>query len=239
MPASKTAKPKRFKPRKQKLNTRRLVTRGQGNINEGMFSDQPFPPRKHCQIVYVGTFNLSSNSLQTFGTQQQMNLNSLFDPDSTGAGHQPIGFDQLMAIYAKYKVTNTKVELTWTDPDADGVWVGYKLAPINDGTVLTGMAFDRASESRTVIVRPINHSGSQVVKQIFNVPGYLMGGLTKSQFKNEIALYSGNASANPPNTYGLMVGVCNPTQATVIGITCSIRLVFTVDFYQRLTLPTS
>ena len=31
-------------------------------------------------------------------------LSSLFDPDVTGTGHQPVGYDQIMALYEEYIV---------------------------------------------------------------------------------------------------------------------------------------
>lgn len=44
-------------------------------------------------------------------------LNGLFDPDITGAGHQPIGFDQLMPLYDHYTVIAAKVKCVFTNND--------------------------------------------------------------------------------------------------------------------------
>lgn len=231
--------PKKSNKTKKKVIPNKLVSRSPGNINQGMFTDQPFPPRKRCKMVYCGTHNMSSNAAQTFGTEQHYSLNGMFDPDITGIGHQPMGFDELNAIYTQHKVLSTRVELTWSNPDADGLFVGYKLAPLNDPTILTAMNFDKAQESRTVIMRPINNTGSQVVKQVFNVPAYIMLGVTRSQFNAETSNYTGTASTNPPYSYGFRFAVCNPTTAAAVTISAHIRVVYDVEFYARKSLPQS
>lgn len=37
--------------------------------------------------------------------------NSLHDPNTTGAGHQPMGYDQLSNIYQKYQVLGAKIKI--------------------------------------------------------------------------------------------------------------------------------
>lgn len=39
--------------------------------------------------------------------------NSLFDPDFSGAGHQPRGYDQLAQLYANYRVKKCTLEVWW------------------------------------------------------------------------------------------------------------------------------
>lgn len=40
--------------------------------------------------------------------------NGMFDPDETGTGHQPMGFDQLAGIYARYKVVSSRIKVTFS-----------------------------------------------------------------------------------------------------------------------------
>jgi len=41
-------------------------------------------------------------------TGYAFNLNSVFDPNRTGGGHQPYGFDTLASLYNRYRVINCK-----------------------------------------------------------------------------------------------------------------------------------
>jgi hypothetical protein len=62
-----------------------------------------FPPVFRMQHRYVQSSSITAavGSLAT----QVYRTNSLFDPDLTGVGHQPYGFDQFKTYYATYLVT--------------------------------------------------------------------------------------------------------------------------------------
>lgn len=51
------------------------------------------------------------------------NLNSLFDPDRTGTGHQPLGFDQLKTLYNRYRVYKVHYNINWITTTADPVMI--------------------------------------------------------------------------------------------------------------------
>lgn len=97
-----------------------------------------FPKRMTMTLRYadIGTITTAgSGSISTFNFR----ANSLFDPNQTGVGHQPMYFDQMMAIYNHYIVIGSKITITWAQlPDAAGtrppVIVGCFL---NDDTVVT------------------------------------------------------------------------------------------------------
>jgi len=68
----------------------------------------PVPTKFATKMRYATNFNLASvgggvNAVQRF------RANGLFDPDITGVGHQPRGFDQLMVLYGAYTVVGAKI----------------------------------------------------------------------------------------------------------------------------------
>lgn len=79
--------------------------------------------------------------------------NGCFDPEASGAGHQPRGFDQLMALYEKYTVIKStiNVDFAWRDEVAvtakKQCTVGISL--MNDSTALLGNNFDYQEDGYT------------------------------------------------------------------------------------------
>ena len=44
-------------------------------------------------------------------------MNGLYDPDITGSGHQPIGFDEMMLMYDHYCVIGARARVTFSNND--------------------------------------------------------------------------------------------------------------------------
>ncbi len=70
-----------------------------------------FPPRILTKLRYVDTYALSSSAGSI--AKQVFNINSIFDPDQSGVGHQPMYRDTFAAIYDQYAVINANVTVTF------------------------------------------------------------------------------------------------------------------------------
>lgn len=68
-----------------------------------------FPTRVMKRLRYSTPFYLTSSSgaVATY----IISANGLYDPDITGTGHQPMGFDQMMLFYNHYCVTWAKITI--------------------------------------------------------------------------------------------------------------------------------
>lgn len=86
----------------------------------------PLPKSGSYKFVYNDTgFSLSTTVGNGYQTVYQFRGNSLFDPDLTGVGVQPYGFDQLCATagtpFGIYQVVASKIVITAYFPDLTAV----------------------------------------------------------------------------------------------------------------------
>lgn len=102
--------------RKGNKNARRssnnLTTGGGGSVNPMVYEPwMPiFPPSITKTLRYSTTFAAASAS-GAISSTQVFRANDLFDPDYSGTGHQPMGFDQLMLWYNHFTVRTAKITL--------------------------------------------------------------------------------------------------------------------------------
>jgi len=70
---------------------------------------QLIPPSFRATLSYTEPVSISGNT-GAVGTYS-WRINDLYDPNLTGTGHQPLGFDQYMLLYNKFRVMNCTWEL--------------------------------------------------------------------------------------------------------------------------------
>jgi hypothetical protein len=69
-----------------------------------------FPDRLRITLKYTQDFQMVGSSNPA---AQVFRMNSLFDPDKTGVGHQPSYFDALQSIYSRYCVMGAQARLSF------------------------------------------------------------------------------------------------------------------------------
>jgi len=99
---------------------------------------QGLPAQHMVQMRYCETINLTS----TVGAlaSYEWSANDLFDPNITGAGHQPYGFDQWCVFYNKFTVMRSQVKVEACSsgvPISFGITFARTAAP---STITTAMS---------------------------------------------------------------------------------------------------
>ncbi len=135
---------RRYKKKKYGYKKRRRPRRGKINWLKlkgvSSFPDQMYVKMKYSDVITVDTGAVAG---------QVYSINSLFDPDTTGVGHQPLGYDQWSNLYGKYEVLGCAMKLSLISNGNNRF--GIILYPSNSATAVSDTA--TAKEQRYAIHR--------------------------------------------------------------------------------------
>lgn len=185
-------------------------------------------PHKFLVFKYE---EIISQSLATVtATNQVFNLNSLFDPNRTGTGHQPYGFDQLAAIYNRYRVWETRWKVTF-HAESQGFYV---LSVPSNGALATsivdGSSFQSAGEIRGAVTKS-QGTGANSVFLRGRMKLNNLNGTTPTEYEGDDR-FQALTSSSPSELLLLNIGTYNPS-----GSTTAIDFVVELWFYVELHDP--
>lgn len=133
-------------------------------------------------------------------------LNGMFDPDITGTGHQPRGFDQYMALYDKYLVLGCKVSLQAVNTSAttqNRVGMSVRTHYTPDGY---GVHYTENGHTTSKLLAPYV-GGNNVCKLAYNWS--CKKWFRKTNITDEYDL-TGDTTKNPTTQAYLHVWTANP-----------------------------
>lgn len=105
-------------------------------------SDYTIAQSMRVKMTY-STFFTINPGIGAVGTYL-FSANGIYDPDVTGAGHQPAGFDELMNLYAEYVVVGSTIRvIARSSADNQDFFFGVAL----ERTTATYTDFDRYVEN--------------------------------------------------------------------------------------------
>lgn len=99
----------------------------------------PFGQSQMVHHKYCDTFNINTNiGVRGYYT---FSLNSLYDPNVSAAGHQPIGMDQVEQIFNNYCVVGAYMKVRVMNLDTDEyimavLYISEETVPPTDGSAL-------------------------------------------------------------------------------------------------------
>lgn len=194
-------------------------------------SQVSFPDRVIVRLPYVNTANVSSG-LTLY--DQVWNLNSIYDPDQTNAGHQPRGFDQWAAIYNRYRVFAVSGILTVRQRAVHGISVN--LIPNNQTTSMNGTTL--VSELVRSGRPRITSSNQPPVQIKFRYACNSITGVTPMQYRTDDR-FQATVTANPTEAICLHQVVRSLDGATTIDYEYDIKLMYHVEFYDKVDIASS
>lgn len=213
---------KRKRSQRKKSNKPYTITvRGPGVV---------LPDRLRCCLKYSDSIQGNPAALTATYTY---NLNSIYDPNRAGTGHQPMYHDQLAGLYNRYRVLGCAWDLTCTNFNTP---VRVAVAPVNGSSVPADL--DDTSENpyaKTAVVNAMSNGGRMLKK----FKGYI--GISKLLGENltddrDQALMG----ASPSNVAMLALRVESLDGATNLSsVNYSITLKYYVECFDRITVTGS
>lgn len=197
----------------------------------------PLPDRAFTKLRYS---SLGALTYAGFGVPaaNQFRVNSLFDPDLSGTGHQPLAFDQYAGIYNRYRVYGMKWKITFSNRST--TYQG-EVAIQSRPNVATHSNMDTIYEAPyTSRKATCGVEGSGQAVRVLS--GYTsvskVRGVNRSVVKNDDE-YSALISANPAVTPTITLYMQNTDTTTALTIAYRLELEYYCEFFDRKLLTQS
>lgn len=192
----------------------------------------PFAPRYITKQKYFENFILSP----TAGSSSiyQFNLNSIYDPNESGTGHQPMGTDQLQPLYSKYRVYKAIMKVEVFTPAAD-MYVG--IGAINNNTPMPADAEEFTERYGSTAKIAPGGGGFQrtVLRKLIRLP--VLMGVSSIKYKTD-DVYAANLNANPvERAIGFVF--CQNYNTTAITTRFNCTITYFVEYYDPIALGKS
>lgn len=214
---------------KKKNQKRKYKTHSLATFNNRIGAD-PFPSTYVAKLTYVARFKITPVVADTL-TYHLFSCNGMYDPDITGTGHQPLGFDQLMALYNHYEVLGSKISVDCQIEAGATVTQSNAIVGIhvNDDTSIHGNSLDALLENGGTTYRTL--TDQQMQKRL------VYKWSQKKQLGKNVrgnSSVKGDAASNPSE----QMYFCIYTQANdsaVVGdpIQCVARISYFAKFTER------
>lgn len=191
-----------------------------------------FPERTTRKLRYSTNFQFSG----TVGvvTSYVFAANGLYDPDITGTGHQPMGFDQLMLSYNHYCVTHSRILVTFRN-QASGSTPTVSITNQANNTPVT--VIDQIIESGMCNMTVLSDAKTDDAVKVLEMK------MNCAQFLGKVNILddpddAGNVNANPVEVEYFHVQAWDTNGVSTL-IRCDAILEFTAVFTEPRILSTS
>lgn len=194
------------------------------------------PPTSRAVLSYCYNANFTTPATSTAIDSNCFNVfnaSSCYDPDTTGVGSQPLGFDQWMAFYDHFTVKSSKIRVIGVSNSSNPVMVGVRLTDSTSSIADSITFVEQANATFGVGGNLYNHGKELNLKydihKFFGVRDLL-----------DATEYKGSAGGNPSENAYFHVAVFNP-QSTQSSTASGVYVYITYDvvFSERKALSAS
>lgn len=181
------------------------------------------PARVRVILPYHENLNLAPG---TFFQDYLYNLNSIFDPNRTGTGHQPGGHDQWAVFYSDYRVFRVDYKITFGNTGTAPISTSVAATNINTALTTSTSGEQPYSTTRTVGAQTGSSLGTH--SGTFNLNDIV--GRSVNQYMSVDAQYSAAFGSSPTE---LIIGHLFVTTFDGANVTCTVnvQLLYHVELY--------
>lgn len=222
--------------RRSKSRSYRPRRRSRRNFRKRNFARMraPLGNRLMTKVKYVDrTIEINPGAV-LMGTHF-FSASGITDPDVTGSGHQPRGFDQLMAMYEHYTVIGSKITITFqptaSSSSNQNAVVGIAL---KNSAVAPGDA-NEYLEGRNTVYKFISNTTNSGIQPVRLSMTYSPKKFLSNSAPLSDPYLKGNASANPIEESYFVAFADNVDNSTDLNaIQAHVHLEYMVVFHEPL-----
>jgi hypothetical protein len=192
------------------------------SANRSGFPDRFRTTLKYSEIVQV-------NPSQPFRNQVYRG-NSVYDPDYTGAGHQPLYFDQYMLIYERYRVLGSKIIVKFINNSAGSSAI-FVLHADTDPLALVSF-FPISEQPHTKVSKFTPVSARMPSSLAMKKSSCEIMGLSRSQLWDDD--YSGGPTSNPAKMWYYNIFINSADNTANLQGQLEIMIAYDVVFSDRI-----
>jgi len=195
----------------------------------------PIAPRIIVKLKYTNTHNRTS----TLGVPDnyQWNLNSIFDPERTGTGHQPYGHDTYQSLYNRYRVIKASWRLYVTPHNTTADYnrtVVAVVTPQNGSGTFSDLSL--ASEVPRAITKMTDVGTTLLFKGAIGMAK--LNGQTPSQYLADDR-FQALFGADPAEILTLNCAMAHPTVDHTVDCDYHMTISYTVEVWDPKTIAQS
>lgn len=189
--------------------------------NSNLRSLNPIPQHYLCKMKYSETFTTESST-----GNFQFNLNSIFDPNRTGIGHQPYGHDTMNILYNRYRVISCSWRIQQGQNAQSGVPINIAVMPANEVLIFSTVSEMRENpRSKYIVQNPGAPAVALTGKQY--IPSLM--GRTKIQYMSDDRYQAQMGSS--PLEFAILNIATSTGGDSFTPATLQIVLEYTVEFF--------
>lgn len=188
-------------------------------------STSPLPPRFIAKHKYCETVTTSALG------QYNFNLNSVYDPNRAGTGHQPYGFDTFATIYNRYRV----ISCGWRIQLNQSTSAAYVCGAIPANDVITFGSIDEMKEDPRCKWILQAASAVTTLKGKSYIPSLM--GRTKAQYLADDRFQSDVTTS--PAELAILNLFTTSFNGAAVALPITVMLEYTVEWFDPKILPQS